>query len=58
MEEIAFTWWRSLKPNKQKSYCIGYSLPFSWITEDGNIDFNILSKVYKKIHKIKKHENI
>ncbi len=58
MEEKAFIWWRSLTTNKKKRYVIIYSLPDSWVTKESDISFEILTKVYKKIHKIKKNGNI
>ena len=58
MEEKAFLWWRSLTANKKKRYVIIYSLPNTWVTKESDISFEILTKVYKKVHKIKKHENI
>jgi len=58
MEEEAFIWWRSLTTNKKKKYIIIYSLPNTWITKESNISFEVLTKVYKKVHKIKKNENI
>lgn len=58
MEEEAFIWWRSLTTNKKKKYIIIYSLPNTWITKESDISFEVLTKVYKKIHKIKKNENI
>ena len=58
MEENAFIWWRSLTTNKKKRYVIIYSLPNTWVTKESDISFEILTKVYKKVHKIKKHGNI
>lgn len=58
MEEEAFIWWRSLTTNKKKRYVIIYSLPNTWVTKESDISFEILTKVYKKVHKIKKHGNI
>jgi len=58
MEEKAFIWWRSLTTNRKKRYVIIYSLPDSWVTKESDISFEILTKVYKKVHKIKKHEGI
>ena len=57
MEENAFIWWRSLTTNKKKRYVIIYSLPNTWATKESDISFEILTKVYKKVHKIKKNEN-
>lgn len=57
MEEKAFIWWRALTTNKKKKYIIIYSLPNTWITKESDISFEVLTKVYKKIHKIKKNEN-
>lgn len=57
MEEEAFIWWRSLTTNNKKRYIIIYSLPDTWVTKERDISFEILTKVYKKVHKIKKHEN-
>lgn len=54
MEEKAFIWWRSLTSNKKKRYSIIYSLPDTWVTKESDISFEILTKVYKKVHKIKK----
>lgn len=58
MEEEVFIWWRALSTNKKKRYTIIYSLPDTWITKESDISFEILTKVYKKVHKIKKHEKI
>lgn len=58
MEEEVFIWWRSLTANKKKRYIIIYSLPNTWVTRESDISFEILTKVYKKVHKIKKHGNI
>lgn len=54
MEEEAFIWWGSLTANKKKRYVIIYSLPNTWVTRESDISFEILTKVYKKVHKIKK----
>lgn len=58
MEEEAFIWWRALTTNKKKRYVIIYSLPDTWVTKESDISFEILTKIYKKVHKIKKNENI
>ena len=56
MEEEVFIWWRSLTTNNKKRYIIIYSLPDTWVTKERDISFEILTKVYRKVHKIKKED--
>ena len=58
MEETAFIWWKSLLQKRKRTFCTVFNLPDSWVTQDSSIDFDILTKVYKRVNKIKKHGNI